>query len=129
MTTKITVEARAAAPIEKVWLTYTTPENIKRWNAASDDWHTPSATMDLRVGGAFCWRMEAKDGSAGFDFTGTYTRIEKDRLIEYSFGGRNARVEFHPGSDGVLVRVTFDSEATHSIAQQPQGRVAEVVEN
>jgi len=72
---KISVETTVAAPIEQVWRAYTTPEDIKQWNAASDDWHTTAATVDLRVGGAFSSRMEAKDGSMGFDFAGTYTKI------------------------------------------------------
>src|SRR5687768_6757857 len=96
----ITVEVIAAAPIEQVWRAYTTPEDIKQWNAASDDWHTTAATVDLREGGAFSSRMEAKDGSIGFDFAGTYTKIERHRLIEYAFGDRSARVEFIPVHDG-----------------------------
>jgi uncharacterized protein YndB with AHSA1/START domain len=118
---KITVETTVAAPIEQVWLAYTTPENIMQWNAASDDWHTTAAKVDLRVGGAFSSRMEAKDGSMGFDFAGTYTRIVEHKLIEYSFGDRMAQVEFADSPNGVRVRVTFDSEPTHSIEQQLQG--------
>lgn len=72
---KISVETTVAAPIEEVWRAYTTPEDIKQWNSPSDDWHTPAATVDLREGGAFLSRMEAKDGSAGFDFVGTYTKV------------------------------------------------------
>lgn len=118
---QISVETTVAAPIEKVWHAYTTPEDIEQWNAASDDWHTTSATVDLREGGAFSSRMEAKDGSMGFDFAGTYTRIVENELIEYSFGDRTARVEFADRPNGVNVRVTFDSEPTHSIEQQRQG--------
>ena len=118
---KITVESTVAAPINDVWRAYTTPEDIVQWNAASDDWHTTTATVDLRVGGAFSSRMEAKDGSAGFDFAGTYTSILTNQVIEYAFGERAARVEFNEGSDGVVVRVTFDCEQTHSIEQQRQG--------
>src|SRR5690554_3479706 len=118
---KITVETKIAAPVELIWQAYTTPEDIMQWNAASDDWHTPAATADLREGGIFCFRMEAKDGSMGFDFAGTYTKIIEHQLIEYTFGDREARVEFTPGSDGVGVRVTFDSEPTHSIEQQQAG--------
>jgi len=118
---KISVETRVAAPIEVVWRAYTTPQDIEQWNAASDDWHTTAATVDLRVGGAFCSRMEAKDGSMGFDFAGTYTHIVKNRLIEYSFGDRVARVEFADSPNGVRVKVTFDSEPTHSIEQQRDG--------
>jgi uncharacterized protein YndB with AHSA1/START domain len=85
---KINVETTVAAPIEQVWRAYTTPAEIKQWNAASDDWHTTAASVDLREGGAFSSRMEAKDGSMGFDFAGTYTKIVEHKLIEYSFGDR-----------------------------------------
>src|SRR5258707_3397105 len=105
---KITVETNVRAPIERVWQAYTMPEDIKQWNAASDAWHTTQASVDLRTGGAFSSRMEAKDGSFGFDFAGTYTKIVRHQLIEYSFGDRTGEVEFLPGEDGVKVRVTFD---------------------
>lgn len=118
---KITVATNVAAPIEAVWQAYTTPEDIMQWNAASDDWHTPSARVDLREGGVFSSRMEAKDGSMGFDFEGTYTRIVPHELIEYAFGDRAARVEFHPGAEGVDVRVTFDAETEFSPEQQREG--------
>jgi uncharacterized protein YndB with AHSA1/START domain len=118
---KLTVETTIAASVEKVWHAYTTPEDIKQWNAASEDWHTTSATVDLRVGGGFSSRMEAKDGSFGFDFAGTYTAVELHKLIEYSFGDRTAQVEFTEDPQGVTVRVTFDSEPTHSIEQQRDG--------
>ena len=118
---KINVETTVAAPIEQVWRAYTTPADIKQWNAASDDWHTTAATVDLREGGAFSSRMEAKDGSMGFDFAGTYTKIVEHKLIEYSFGDRMAQVEFAPDPKGVVIRVTFDSEPTHSIEQQQGG--------
>jgi uncharacterized protein YndB with AHSA1/START domain len=118
---KISVETIVAAPVERVWRAYTTPEDIKRWNAASDDWHTTSAQVDLREGGAFSSRMEAKDGSMGFDFAGTYTKIVEHKRIDYSFGDRSAQVEFAETPKGVKVRVTFDSESTHSVEQQRQG--------
>lgn len=118
---KITVETTVAAPIDEVWRAYTSPEDIKRWNAASVDWHTTAATVDLRVGGEFSSRMEAKDGSMGFDFAGTYTNIVKHKLIEYSFGDPTARVDFEPAAKGVRVRVTFDGEPTHSVDQQREG--------
>jgi uncharacterized protein YndB with AHSA1/START domain len=118
---KITVEAVVNAPVSKVWSAYTTPEDIKQWNTASDDWHTTQSAVDLRVGGTFSSRMEAKDGSFGFDFAGTYTKVVPVRLIEYSFGDRTGLVEFMPGPRGVTVRVTFDAETTHSIEQQRQG--------
>jgi uncharacterized protein YndB with AHSA1/START domain len=118
---KITVETNVRAPIERVWKAYTTPEHIVQWNAASDDWHTTKSSVDLRVGGVFSSRMEAKDGSFGFDFAGTYTNIVPNRLLEYSFGDRAAKVEFTEVSGGVNVRVTFDAETTHSIEQQQGG--------
>jgi uncharacterized protein YndB with AHSA1/START domain len=117
----ITVETIVKAPIAKVWSAYTTPADIKQWNAASDDWHTTSAAVDLREGGAFTSRMEAKDGSFGFDFAGTYTKIVPHALIAYAFGDRVAEVEFVQGATGVTVRVTFDAEAEHSVEQQRQG--------
>jgi uncharacterized protein YndB with AHSA1/START domain len=118
---KITVETKVFAPIQDVWQAWTTPERIKQWNAASDDWHTTKAQVDLRVGGTFSSRMEAKDGSMGFDFAGIYTRIVDHKLIECSFGDRTLVVEFLPGQDGVTVRETFDAESTHPIDQQRQG--------
>jgi uncharacterized protein YndB with AHSA1/START domain len=118
---RISVETTVAAPIAEVWRAYTTPDDIRRWNAASDDWHTTAATVDLRAGGAFSSRMEAKDGSMGFDFAGTYTKVEPPRLIEYAFGDRTARVEFAEGPKGVNVRVGFDAEDTHSVEQQRSG--------
>lgn len=117
----ITVSATVAAPIEKVWSAYTTPADIIQWNAASDDWHTTTATVDLREGGAFSSRMEAKDGSFGFDFAGTYTKIVPHQLIEYSFGDRVAKVEFNQGPAGVTVQVSFVAETTHTLDQQREG--------
>lgn len=118
---KITVETVVKAPVAVVWSAYTTPEDIKQWNAASPDWHTTKASVDLRVGGEFSSRMEAKDGSFGFDFAGTYTKVVPNELIEYAFGERNAMVEFTTGANGVMVRVTFDAEGQHSVEQQRQG--------
>lgn len=118
---RIEVQATVDAPMAQVWRAYTTPADITQWNAASDDWHTTRATVDLREGGAFSSRMEAKDGSMGFDFAGTYTRIVEQELIEYAFGDRKAEVHFTPVADGVVVRVVFDSESTHSIEQQRAG--------
>ena len=118
---KITVESIIKAPIEAIWQAYTTPADIKQWNAASDDWHTTAATVDLREGGQFSSRMEAKNGSMGFDFAGTYTKIIANERIEYSFGDRTAQVEFVPGHDGVTVRVAFDPETTHPIDMQRSG--------
>lgn len=118
---KIAVEITIAAPIEEVWRAYTTPDDIKQWNAASDDWHTTDVAVDLRVGGAFSSRMEAKDGSLGFDFDGTYTNVVEHQFIEYSFGARMAQVEFAKGSNGVQVTVTFDAEPGHTEERQREG--------
>lgn len=118
---KITVETTVRATIGKVWRAYTTPDDIMQWNAASDDWHTTRATVDLRVGGAFCSRMEARDGSAGFDFAGSYTRIVPHELIEYAFGERQCSVHFQPQADSVLVQVCFDAEQQHPAELQRQG--------
>lgn len=118
---KITVETQVAAPLARVWQAYTTPADIIRWNAASDDWHTTTATVDLREGGAFSSRMEAKDGSMGFDFAGTYTKVINAELIEYAFGDRTAQVHFTPTPDGVNVRVSFDPETTHPLEMQQAG--------
>ena len=118
---QITVEAFVKAPVAKVWSAYTTPDDIVQWNTASPDWHTVRATVDLRAGGAFSSRMEAKDGSFGFDFAGTYTKVVPHALIAYAFGERAGLVEFVPGTDGVTVRVTFDAETEHSPEQQRQG--------
>ena len=118
---KITVETNVAAPINQVWRAYTTPEAIRQWNAASDDWHTTAASVDLREGGTFSSRMEAKDGSMGFDFAGTYTKIIPHQRIDYAFGDRTAQVEFTDGAQGVTVRVTFDAETTYPEAQQRGG--------
>lgn len=118
---QITIEALVRAPVDVVWRAWTTPADIVQWNAASDVWHTTRAAVDLRVGGTFSSRMEAKDGSMGFDFAGTYTRIAEHQLIECSFGERTLRVEFIAGPEGVTVRETFDAEDVHSAEQQRQG--------
>ena len=118
---KITVETLVAAPLAEVWRAYVSPEDIKQWNAASADWRTTAARVDLREGGEFSYRMEAKDGSFGFDFAGRYTAIEPERLIEYAFGDRTARIAFEPGPQGVRVRVSFEPETTHPQEQQRGG--------
>ncbi len=118
---KIVVSTLVQAPMHIVWRAYTTPADIMAWNAASPDWHTTAATVDLRPGGRFCSRMEAKDGSFGFDFAGEYTQVVPHRLIEYTLGERAARVEFEDAAEGVTVRVTFDGEPTHSEEQQRTG--------
>ncbi len=119
---KITVETHVKAPIAKVWHAWNNPDDIVEWNAASDDWHTTRSTVDLRVGGNFSSRMEAKDGSFGFDFEASYTKIVEHELIEFSMGDqRSVQVQFVSDANGVTVRETFDSEPTHSIEQQRDG--------
>ncbi|MBC3880697.1 SRPBCC family protein [Undibacterium sp. LX40W] len=118
---KITVKTLISAPISKVWSYYTTPDHIVQWNAASDDWHTTRASVDLRAGGAFSSRMEAKDGSMGFDFAGTYDQVIEPSLIEYSFGERKAVVEFKETEAGIEVSVSFDPETVYPVEQQQQG--------
>lgn len=118
---KITIETAVAAPTDEVWRAWTTPDDIKQWNAASDDWHTTAASVDLRVGGGFSSRMEAKDGSFGFDFAGTYSQVVPHQLIECSLGDRVLVVEFLRNANGVTVRETFDADEGHSVEQQRQG--------
>ena len=118
---KIVVETLVHAPLEAVWRTYTTAEEIQAWNAASDDWHTPKATVDLRVGGKFCSRMEARDGSMGFDFEGEYTKVDFQQALAYKFGDRFANIEFIPLDQGVQVRVSFDPETENPLEMQRAG--------
>ena len=118
---QITVETTIAAPISTVWSLYNTPEHIKNWNAASDDWHTTASAVDLREGGAFSSRMEAKDGSMGFDFAGNFTKIIEHALIEYTFGDRKATIQFVDTAEGVKLSITFEAETTYSTEQQRQG--------
>ncbi len=118
---KISVETIVKAPIATVWSAYTTPNDIVQWNAASDDWQTTTASVDLRVGGTFSSHMQARDGSVGFDFAGEYTRIVHHEVLEYTFGDRHASVTFVPNDQGVLVRVAFDPELENSVELQQQG--------
>jgi uncharacterized protein YndB with AHSA1/START domain len=119
---KITVETVVKADLNKVWSAWNNPEDIKQWNAASEDWHSPKASVDLREGGRFSARMEAKDGSEGFDFEGTYTRVVPKKLIEYRMSdGRDVRVEFESDAGAVRVRETFDAETENPADLQRQG--------
>jgi uncharacterized protein YndB with AHSA1/START domain len=119
---KITVETVVKADLTKVWKAWNNPADIQQWNAASDDWHTPKSSVDLREGGKFVARMEAKDGSEGFDFEGTYTRIEPRKLIEYRMSdGRDVKIEFAERAGSVLVRETFDAETQNTPELQRQG--------
>jgi uncharacterized protein YndB with AHSA1/START domain len=118
----ITVETLVKADLNTVWSAWNNPEDIIKWNAASEDWHTTRSSVDLCEGGKFSSRMEAKDGSAGFDFEGIFTRIVPQRVIEYRMeDGRNVVIEFSEGADGVLVRETFEAESTFDPEYQRQG--------
>jgi uncharacterized protein YndB with AHSA1/START domain len=120
--TLITVATKINAPVERVWKMWTEPQHIIRWNYASDDWHTLRAENDLRIGGKFLSRMEAKDGSIGFDFTGEYTRIELYRSIESTLGdNRKVKITFASKGKATEVSETFESEPTHTIEQQHSG--------
>lgn len=119
---KITIETLVRAPLAAVWDAWNTPADIMQWNTAQDDWHTTRSTVDLREGGTFLSRMEAKDGSMGFDFEGTYTRIVPHELIEYRMSdGREVRVEFVKRPEGVLVRTAFDAENENPPEMQRDG--------
>lgn len=119
---KITIETTVAAPIGDVWRAWTTPEDICQWNAASPDWHCPSAEIDLRPGGEFSYRMEARDGSMAFDFTGRFTSVVPNEIIEFTLGDdRIVQVEFIAEDQVVIVRETFEADSTHQAEQQRQG--------
>jgi len=121
---KITVETSVKAPLEKVWNFWTAPDHIVKWNNASDDWHTPKADNDLRPGGKFSSRMEAKDGSMGFDFWGIYNEVKPHELITYTMGdGRKASLHFTQSAEGTETKIveTFDAEETNAIEMQKGG--------
>jgi uncharacterized protein YndB with AHSA1/START domain len=118
---RISVDALVRAPLAEVWRAWTTPADIMQWNAASDDWHTTAATVDLRVGGSFSSRMEARDGSFGFDFAGTYTEVVPHQRIAYTLGDRTVSIDFTDTPDGVRVVESFDAETVHSEEQQRAG--------
>jgi len=120
--TLITVENTINAPIEKVWEYWTKPEHITKWNNASVDWHTLRAENDLRVGGSFVARMEARDGSMGFDFGGVYDDVRNNEYIEYTIGdGRKVKVIFSGNGNTTKVTESFEAEDTNSIEMQKRG--------
>lgn len=119
---EITVKTTVHAPIEKVWKYWTEPEHMTKWSHASDDWHTPYAENDLRVGGKFVSRMEAKDGSFGFDFGGVYDEVKLHEVIAYTMGdGRKVKVVFHDQGDETEVIETFEAESENPPEIQQQG--------
>ena len=119
----IIVQAVINAPVEQVWKLYSEPEHIVQWNNASNDWHTPRAENDLKVGGKFLYRMEAKDGSSGFDFDGTYEQVKANELIVYSMtDGRKVEVIFMKDDDArTNIATTFEAENTDPIETQRDG--------
>lgn len=117
----ITVETIVQAPIEKVWETYTNPEHIVNWNFATPDWCCPKAENDVRVGGKFSSRMEAKDGTVGFDFGGIYDEVVPMQKLAYTFGERKASVEFFNQIESTKVVVLFDPENENPIEMQRSG--------
>lgn len=119
---KIRVETIVKSDIGSVWDAWNTPEDIMNWNASSEDWHTTSSSVDLREGGKFSSRMEAKDGSMGFDFSGIYTRIVDHHLVEYELeDGRSVKIEFIEEDEFVKVIETFDAEPSSSPDMQRDG--------
>ena len=120
--TKITVQATVNLPIDKVWEFWTNPKHIIRWNSASDDWHTPRAENDLRVGGKFLARMESRDGTMGFDFEGIYTDVKPNKLIAYKLADeREISVEFESVNNATHIIETFDAETENTLELQRQG--------
>lgn len=120
--TALTVETTINAPVQKVWRFWTEPHHITKWNNASGDWHSPRAENDVKTNGRFNIRMEAKDGSQGFDFTGVYTKVEPEKLIEYTMDDdRKVSVIFEENGNQTKVTETFEAENTHPVEMQQSG--------
>lgn len=125
----ITVTTIINSTIEQVWKSWITPEHIVNWNFATNEWCCPSALNDLRPKGEFNWRMEAKDGSIGFNFTGTYTQVKEKELITYTMSdGRTVSISFSIEGNGIRLTETFEAEGTNSDEQQRAGWQA-ILEN
>ncbi|WP_186758039.1 SRPBCC family protein [Echinicola salinicaeni] len=119
---KITIKTTINAPIEKVWVYWTEPEHITNWNAATDEWHCPSANNDLRKGGTFTSRMEAKDGSMGFDFSGVYLDVVQGELIAYDLDdGRNVKLNFVKEGNKTIIEEIFQPESSNPLEMQRAG--------
>jgi uncharacterized protein YndB with AHSA1/START domain len=119
---QIEIQTHINVRVETIWNAYTSAEDIMQWNQASEDLHCTSAVNDLRVGGKFRNRMEAKDGSAGFDFVGTYTALEPFQKIAYDMAdGRHVEINFDAKKSATAVHIIFDAEAENSIDMQRQG--------
>lgn len=120
--TMVTTACTVHAPVEKVWEYYTGPKHITQWNNASDDWCTPRAENDLRQGGRFTFRMEAKDGSFGFDFGGAYDTVTPDKYIAYTLDdGRKVTISFAATGDSTTVTEVFEAETTNPVDMQKAG--------
>jgi uncharacterized protein YndB with AHSA1/START domain len=120
--TRITVETTVNVPVEAAWNAWNDPEAIKQWCSGSPDWHTPRATVDLREGGTFSSRMEAKDGSMGFDFGGTYTKVIPHQQIEYTMeDGRKVEITFEDQGGTTHIVETFDAEGKNPVEMQRAG--------
>lgn len=118
----ITIEAIVNAAVETVWNAWTSPEHIVKWNNASEDWHTPIVENDLRSGGKFLSRMEAKDGSFGFDFAGVYDEVKTNELIAYTLGDdRKVSITFTGNGNTTKITETFEAESTNPIEMQKGG--------
>ena len=121
-TTKITIETMISADAQKVWDYWSKPEHITKWNFASDDWHCPKAENDLRVGGKLSSRMEAKDGSFGFDFEAIYNEVIDQKKITYTMtDGRQATTNFENQGGKTKVSTTFDAENENPVEMQKTG--------
>jgi uncharacterized protein YndB with AHSA1/START domain len=119
--TPITISTHINNDIQTVWERYTQPEHITQWNFADVSWCCPYAENDLRVGGKYLARMEAKDGSFGFDFEAKYTLVSMHERLVYEFGGRMASIQFASDETGTEVRITFDPESENAVELQQQG--------
>jgi uncharacterized protein YndB with AHSA1/START domain len=120
--TVITVETKVNAPIDKVWAYWSQPQHITKWCNASPDWHTPRAENDLREGGSFSTRMEAKDGSFGFDFGGIYDSVIPNQYIEYTIGdGRKVKIDFTVEDNATKIIESFDAESENPVEMQRGG--------
>lgn len=119
---KITISATVNASVEKVWEIWTNPEDITHWNSPSEDWHTPLAENDLKIGGKFKYTMAAKEGSMSFDFEGIYTAVDKQEKIEYKLAdNREVSIFFDDLGDRVKVTESFDPEDVNPLEMQKAG--------